>query len=186
MTQPSEPAQPPAPDAERTDAATRDRWRVVRPLGHRDFRVLFGAVVLSIFAAGMWAVVMVYAVIDAGGGPLGLSLVAGANATGLLLCAIPGGIVADRVSRRTIVRVVELANFVAITSIVVAGLVGSVTIPHLTIVAFVLGGFMLFDRSESGLRVPWTVLLPSALLMSCGEIVQAWAGELGCVAMRAV
>ena len=139
MTQPSEPAQPPAPDAERTDAATRDRWRVVRPLGHRDFRVLFGAVVLSIFAAGMWAVVMVYAVIDAGGGPLGLSLVAGANATGLLLCAIPGGIVADRVSRRTIVRVVELANFVAITSIVVAGLVGSVTIPHLTIVAFVLG-----------------------------------------------
>ena len=78
----------------------RDPWRVLRPLGHRDFRVLFGAVVLSIFAAGMWAVVMVYAVIDAGGGPLDLSLVAAANATGLLLCAIPGGIVADRVSRR--------------------------------------------------------------------------------------
>ncbi|WP_372447311.1 MFS transporter [Microbacterium flavescens] len=140
MTQPSEPpAQPPAPDMQRPDAAAGDRWRVVRPLGHRDFRVLFGAVVLSIFAAGMWAVVMVYAVIDAGGGPLGLSLVAGANATGLLLCAIPGGIVADRVSRRTIVRVVELTNFVAITTIVVAGFVGTVTIPHLTIVAFVLG-----------------------------------------------
>jgi MFS family permease len=140
VTKPSEPpAQPPAPDTERADAAAGDRWRVVRPLGHRDFRVLFGAVVLSIFAAGMWAVVMVYAVIDAGGGPLGLSLVAGANATGLLLCAIPGGIVADRVSRRTIVRVVELTNFVAITTIVVAGFVGTVTIPHLTIVAFVLG-----------------------------------------------
>jgi MFS family permease len=140
VTQPSEPpATPPAPGTERADAATRDRWRVVRPLSHRDFRVLFGAVVLSIFAAGMWAVVMVYAVIDAGGGPLGLSLVAGANATGLLLCAIPGGIVADRVSRRTIVRVVEFTNFVAITTIVVAGMVGTVTIPHLTIVAFVLG-----------------------------------------------
>ena len=140
MTQPSEPpSTPPAPGTERADAAARDRWRVVRPLSHRDFRVLFGAVVLSIFAAGMWAVVMVYAVIDAGGGPLGLSLVAGANATGLLLCAIPGGIVADRVSRRTIVRVVEFTNFVAITTIVVAGMVGTVTIPHLTIVAFVLG-----------------------------------------------
>ena len=140
MSQPSDPpATPPAPGSARGDAATRDRWRVVRPLSHRDFRVLFGAVVLSIFAAGMWAVVMVYAVIDAGGGPLGLSLVAGANATGLLLCAIPGGIVADRVSRRTIVRVVEFTNFVAITTIVVAGMVGTVTIPHLTIVAFVLG-----------------------------------------------
>lgn len=116
-----------------------DRWRVVRPLAHRDFRVLFLAVVLSIFAAGMWAVVMVYSVIGAGGGPLDLSLVAGANATGLLLCAIPGGIVADRVSRRLIVRVVEFVNFVAITSIVVAGFVGAVTIPHLTIAAFVLG-----------------------------------------------
>jgi len=117
----------------------RDPWRVLRPLGHRDFRVLFGAVVLSIFAAGMWAVVMVYTVIDAGGGPLDLSLVAAANATGLLLCAIPGGIVADRVSRRLIVRLVELVNLLAITSIVVAGWYGVVTIPHLTVVAFALG-----------------------------------------------
>ncbi|GAA1925537.1 tetracycline efflux MFS transporter Tet(V) [Microbacterium aoyamense] len=119
--------------------APRDRWRFVRPLSQRDFRVLFGAVVLSIFAAGMWAVVMVYSVIGAGGGPLELSLVAGANAVGLLVCAIPGGIVADRISRRLIVRCVEGANFVAITSVVMAGFVGTVTIPHLTVVAFVLG-----------------------------------------------
>ncbi|WP_439591438.1 MFS transporter [Microbacterium sp.] len=119
--------------------AARDRWRFVRPLSQRDFRVLFGAVVLSIFAAGMWAVVMVYSVIGAGGGPLELSLVAGANAVGLLVCAIPGGIIADRVSRRLIVRCVEGANFVAITSVVLAGFAGSVTIPHLTVVAFVLG-----------------------------------------------
>jgi MFS family permease len=140
MTHSGEPT-PPEPRAGGSGRAAdgSDRWRVIRPLSHRDFRVLFAAVVLSIFAAGMWAVVMVYAVIGAGGGPLQLSLVAGANATGLLLCAIPGGIVADRVSRRLIVRVVELANFVAITSVVVAGLVGTVTIPHLTIVAFVLG-----------------------------------------------
>ena len=31
------------------------------------------------------------------------------------------------------------------------------------IVAFLLGGFMLFDQAESGLRLSWTVLLPSAL-----------------------
>ncbi|MET0736195.1 MAG: MFS transporter [Microbacterium sp.] len=129
----------------------------MRPLGHRDFRVLFGAVVLSIFAAGMWAVVMVYSVIAAGGGPLQLSLVAGANATGLLLCAIPGGIVADRVSRRLIVRAVEFVNFLAITSIVVAGLVATVTIPHLTIVAFLLG-------AGAGFFFPaYTAILPRIL-----------------------
>lgn len=138
MTHSVDPVRPPSEAPESSTGSPR-RWRVVRPLGHRDFRVLFAAVVLSIFAAGMWAVVMVYAVIDAGGGPLQLSLVAGANATGLLLCAIPGGIVADRVSRRLIVRVVEFANFAAISSIVIAGVTGQVTIAHLTIVAFVLG-----------------------------------------------
>jgi membrane-bound serine protease (ClpP class) len=31
------------------------------------------------------------------------------------------------------------------------------------ILAFLLGGFMLFDEAESGLRLSWAVLLPSAL-----------------------
>jgi MFS family permease len=119
--------------------ARPDRWRTVRPLGHRDFRVLFSALTLSIVAAGMWAVVMVYAVIHAGGGPVQLSIVAAANAIGLLVCAIPGGIVADRVSRRFIVRFTELVNFLAISSVVVAGWFGAVTVPHLVVVGFVLG-----------------------------------------------
>ena len=104
MTEPEEAAS--APPAEAGVGARRDRWRILRPLAHRDFRALFSAVVLSIFAAGMWAVVMVYAVIAVGGGPVDLSLVAASNASGLLLFAIPGGIVADRVSRRLIVRAV--------------------------------------------------------------------------------
>ena len=131
---------PSPPTTRRLPAAVpRDRWRILRPLAHRDFRALFIAVVLSIFAAGMWAVVMVYAVIAIGGGPVDLSLVAASNATGLLLCAIPGGIVADRVSRRMIVRAVSLADFLAITSVVVVGAFGPVGIPQLVVVAFILG-----------------------------------------------
>ena len=145
----------------------RDPWRVLRPLGHRDFRVLFGAVVLSIFAAGMWAVVMVYTVIGAGGGPLDLSLVAAANATGLLLCAIPGGIVADRVSRRLIVRVVELVNLLAITSVVVVGWLGAVTIPQLTVVAFVLGAGAGFFFPAYSAILP-RILPPQQLLAANG------------------
>jgi MFS family permease len=138
MTEPEEAASI-APMGPADATAPRDRWRMLRPLAHRDFRALFSAVVLSIFAAGMWAVVMVYAVIAIGGGPVDLSLVAASNATGLLLCAIPGGIVADRVSRRMIVRAVSLADFLAITSVVVVGAYGPVGIPQLVIVAFILG-----------------------------------------------
>ena len=145
----------------------RESWRVLRPLGYRDFRVLFGAVVLSIFAAGMWAVVMVYSVIGAGGGPLDLSVVAAANATGLLLCAIPGGIVADRVSRRLIVRLVELVNLLAITSVVVVGWFGVVTIPQLAIVAFALGAGAGFFFPAYSAMLP-RILPPQQLLAANG------------------
>ncbi len=112
---------------------------MVRPLTHHDFRMLVFAVVLSVFAAGMWAVVMVYSVIDAGGDEVALSIVAASSAVGLLACAIPGGIVADRVSRRLILRLVEAVNVLSVASVALASLLGAVTIPHLAVVAFVLG-----------------------------------------------
>jgi MFS family permease len=156
------------PDADpQPTSASPDRLRVLRPLGHRDFRMLFSAVVLSVFAAGMWAVVMVYAVIDAGGGPIDLSLVAASNATGLLLCAIPGGIIADRVSRRLIVRVVELVNFLAIASIVVVGMFAPVGIPQLVVVAFVLGAGAGFFFPAYSAFLP-RILPPGQLLAANG------------------
>lgn len=157
-----EPAADPAPGP-----ARRDRWRVIRPLAHRDFRMLFGAVVLSIFGAGMWAVVMVYTVIDAGGGPVELSVVAAANAIGLLVCAIPGGIAADRIPRRLLLRVVELLNLLAITSIAVAGTLGAVTVPHLAVVAFMLGAGAGFFFPAYSAILP-RILPPTQLLAANG------------------
>ena len=166
MTEPGEAASLAPGDGE-GQAAPRERWRMLRPLANRDFRALFSAVVLSIFAAGMWAVVMVYAVIATGGGPLDLSLVAASNATGLLLCAIPGGIVADRVSRRLIVRAVSLTDFVAITSVVVIGATGEVGIPQLVVVAFVLGAGAGFFFPAYSAILP-RILPPEQLLAANG------------------
>lgn len=117
----------------------RDRWRAVRPLAQREFRILFGAVVLSVSAAGMWAVVMVFAVIRIDEDPVQLSVVAAANAIGLLASAIPGGIAADRLPRRVILRAVETLNVLAVGSVVIAGQFGALTIAHLAAVSFVLG-----------------------------------------------
>ena len=166
MTEPGEAASLAPGDGE-GQAAARERWRMLRPLANRDFRALFSAVVLSIFAAGMWAVVMVYAVIATGGGPLDLSLVAASNATGLLLCAIPGGIVADRVSRRLIVRAVSFTDFVAITSVVVVGATGEVGIPQLVVVAFVLGAGAGFFFPAYSAILP-RILPPEQLLAANG------------------
>jgi MFS family permease len=169
---PSGAAAPPSaaeapPGTEPAPPSRRDPWRFVRPLAHRDFRMLFGAVVLAIFGAGMWAVVMVYTVIDAGGGPVDLSLVAASNAVGLLVCAIPGGIAADRVPRRILLRLVELVNLLAITSVAVAGVLGAVTIPHLAIVAFLLGAGAGFFFPAYSAILP-RILPPAQLLAANG------------------
>ena len=167
MSEPAESASVGAGPSANEPSSARDRWRILRPLAHRDFRALFSAVVLSIFAAGMWAVVMVYAVIAVGGGPLQLSLVAASNATGLLLCAIPGGIVADRVSRRMIVRAVSLADFLAITSVVVVGAFGPVGIPQLVVVSFILGAGAGFFFPAYSAILP-RLLPPNQLLAANG------------------
>mgnify|MGYP006342483097 CR=1 FL=1 len=140
---------------------------MIRPLRHRDFRILFSAVVLSVLAAGMWAVVMVYAVIAAGGGPLQLSLVATASAAGLLICAIPGGIVADRAPRRLVLRVVEGVNLLAIASVVIGGLAGPVPIWHLVIVAAALGAGAGFFYPAYSAILP-RILPPTHLLAANG------------------
>ena len=130
--------------------------------------MLFASVVLSVFGAGMWAVVMVYTVIGGGGDPVDLSIVAAANAVGLLACAIPGGIVADRVSRRLILRVVELVNLVALISVAVAGLFGPVSIPHLAVVAFILGAGAGFFYPAYSAILPR--ILPAAQLLAANGL----------------
>lgn len=158
---------PPGPTPTGPIPTGRDRWRLVRPLGHHDFRMLFSAVVLSVFAAGMWAVVMVYSVIDAGGDEVALSIVAASSAVGLLACAIPGGIVADRVSRRLVLRIVEAANVLAIGSVVVASFIGIVTIPQLAVVALVLGAGAGFFFPAYSAILP-RILPPGQLLAANG------------------
>jgi len=56
--------------------------RLVKPFTHRDYALLASALIISTFAAGMWAVAMVYQVRRLGGGPLELSMVATSNAVG--------------------------------------------------------------------------------------------------------
>ena len=57
---------------------------------------------LSTFACGVWVVGLVWEVIRIGGGPGQLSVVSTAGAIGVLLPALLGGVVADRVPQKLI------------------------------------------------------------------------------------
>ena len=59
-------------------------WRVLAPFRFREYRLLIAAVSLSIFAEGMWAVVMALQVIALDNDPTSLSLVATCLGAGLV------------------------------------------------------------------------------------------------------
>jgi len=113
--------------------------RALRPFAHREYRVLITALAISIFGSGMWAVAMVYQVIQLGGGPVELSLVATAAAVGLVAFVLAGGIAADRAPQRLLIIAVEGANLAVIGTVSLLSMTGLLQLWHLTAGAFVLG-----------------------------------------------
>ena len=67
---------------------------------------------VSLFASGMWIVALVWQVIELGGGPTELGLVATAYSLGLLVSVLLGGVAADRLPRRALLIVVEAVRVV--------------------------------------------------------------------------
>jgi DHA3 family tetracycline resistance protein-like MFS transporter len=114
-------------------------WRVLAPFKFREYRLLIAAVSLSIFAEGMWAVVMALQVIDLSNDPTSLSLVATCLGAGLVAFVLVGGLAADRISQRAIIIAVETVNVIAVSTIAVLGLTGALQIWHMAVAAAALG-----------------------------------------------
>ena len=114
-------------------------WRVLAPFQFREYRLLIAAVAISIFATGMWAVVMALQVIALNNDPASLSLVAACFAGGMLTFALVGGVTADRFPQRSIIIAVETANFGLVSTAAVLGLTGALQLWHMAVVATLLG-----------------------------------------------
>ncbi|MGN7250915.1 MFS transporter [Arthrobacter sp. SAFR-014] len=141
--------------------------RALRPFSHREYRVLIGALAVSIFGSGMWAVAMVYQVIHIGGGPLELSLVAAAGSVGLVAFVLAGGIAADRVPQRLLIIAVEGTNLAVIATVSGLAMAGWLQLWHLVAGAFILGvGAAFFFPAYSAI-LP-RILPPEDLLAANG------------------
>lgn len=141
--------------------------KALRPFVHREYRVLIAALAVSIFGSGMWAVAMVYQVIQLGGGPLELSVVAAAGSVGLVAFVLAGGIAADRFPQRLLIIAVEGANLAVIAAISGLALAGWLQLWHLAVGAFVLGmGAAFFFPAYSAI-LP-RILPPGDLLAANG------------------
>lgn len=113
--------------------------RALRPFSSGQYRLLVVALAASLLSAGAWIVAAAWQVIELGGSPVDLSIVAVGASLGLVLAVLVGGVVADRVPQRRILLVVEAARAVVFT---VAGLLavsGVIEVWQLAVLSFVLG-----------------------------------------------
>ncbi|WP_205471883.1 MFS transporter [Nocardioides sp. SYSU D00038] len=118
--------------------------RALTPFRHAGYRKLAVALVLSMFAQGVWIVALVWEVIRIGGGPGQLSVVTTASAVGVLLPALVGGVVADRVPQKLILLTVAAVELAGMAVVALLSLADATQLWHLAAVSFVAGMGMAF------------------------------------------
>lgn len=128
------------------DAPTEERQlpRALTPFRGAPYRRLAVALVLSTFASGVWVVGLVWEVIRLGGGPGQLSLVSTAGAVGVLLPALLGGVVADRVPQKLVLLAVAAVQVAGMALVATLSLTDATRVWHLAAVSFVTGAAMAF------------------------------------------
>lgn len=154
--------------------------RALRPFRHREYRLLVASMGVSLFASGMWLVALVWQVIELGGGPTELSVVATSSSVGMLLSVLVGGVAADRLPRRALLIVVESVRVAGAVTVGTLAVGGVLQLWHLAVVAFVLGA------SEAFFYPAYTALLPT--ILPPGELLAANGveGALRPAAMQAL
>jgi MFS family permease len=145
-------------------AVARRVPRALTPFRHPAYRRLAVALTLSTFASGVWLVALVWEVIRLGGGPAQLSLVSTASAVGVLLPALLGGVVADRIPQKLILLVVASVELAGMTLVATLSLTEQTQLWHLAAVSFVAGMGMAFYYPAYSAWLP--ALVPESDLLA--------------------
>ena len=127
----------------------------------------------------IWLVAIVWQVIELGGGPSQLSLVAAAGSAGLLLSVLAGGVAADRLPRRRVLGAVETVRIASAAVAATLALTGTLALWHLAVVAFLLGTADAFYYPSASAILP--SLLPADELLAANGV----EGTLRPVAVQA-
>jgi MFS family permease len=129
----------------------------LRPLRHRDFRLLWTGLAVSLIGSGLWLVALAWQVIELGGGPTELSLVTALYSVGLLAFVLVGGIAADRLPQRLVMLAADLVRAAVLLVLGLLSLTGDLRIWHLAAGGLVVGA------GEAFFIPSYTAILPHLL-----------------------
>ena len=136
-----------------------ERVRILRPLRHRDFRLLWIGMTASLIGDGIFIVSLAWQVYQLSNAPTALSIVGVAMTVPQIVFLLLGGVVSDRFDRR---RVMIAADALRALSLIALGLLsiapeGTLQIWHVMIVAAVFGAGTAFFGPAFDAIVPQLV-----------------------------
>ncbi|HEY6759559.1 MAG TPA: MFS transporter [Baekduia sp.] len=125
--------------------------RVPDVLAERDYRLLFGAQAVSLLGDQMVPVALAFGVLARGGGASAVGLVFAARSVALILCLLAGGVLGDRLPRRTLLVATDLLRLCsqgAIAAVLIAG--GTALWPLVALSAVTGAGIGIFNPTAVG------------------------------------
>ena len=143
--------------------------RIVEPLRHRDFRLLWTGQTLTLLGSSVSNIAYPFQILQLGGSALELGVLVSAYTASQLVFLLIGGAIADRVPRRTLIVATELGSGVIVVIVAILGFAGALQIWHLYVTYALFGAANAFGVPALGAIIP--ELVPEEILVA-GNAVQ--------------
>jgi DHA3 family tetracycline resistance protein-like MFS transporter len=146
------------------------RVNLLAPLRHRRFRLLWGGMTISLFGDGIFLVAMAWQTYTLWNAPAALSIVGIAMTIPTIAFLLPGGVVTDRVDRRTVMLAADGARGAAVAVLALLSATGTLTLWELVAIVAVYGVGTAFFTPAFDAVVP--DLLPADDLAAANSLDQ--------------
>ena len=115
------------------------RVNLLAPLRHRDFRLLWAGMTISLVGDGIFLVAMAWQAYELWNAPAALSLIGIAMTIPTIAFLLPAGILSDRLDRRSLMLYADTARALVIGALAVLSLTGNLTFWELAVVVALYG-----------------------------------------------
>ena len=146
------------------------RVRMLTPLRHRDFRLLWSGMCVSLMGDGIFLVAMAWQVYALSNAPSALAMVGIAMTVPTIVFLLIGGAVSDRFDRRRVMIAADLARGVALGALALLSITGALALWHVVALVALYGAGAAFFGPAFDAIVP--DVLPASELAQANSLDQ--------------
>ena len=147
-----------------------NRVRMLTPLRHRDFRMLWSGMCVSLMGDGIFMVAMAWQVYALSNAPTALALVGIAMTVPTIAFLLLGGVVSDRADRRRVMLAADIMRGIAVALMAVRSLTGVLALWHVVALVALYGAGAAFFGPAFDAIVP--DVLPASELPQANSLDQ--------------